>query len=432
MNIRNECIRAVAGFVWLLALAGCATQIPTAPPPLEHAHYDVSARITPDTGVLSAHVVITLRPEDVKDGTAFYMGNWYDLRKLDAGPGVEVSMEQVDKPLPHLRKMVLHFAHPPTAPVVLTFDYDGPLNPPGGDKKDLIFSPEVIELTLEAMWLPARSDLTLVYTIDASIDGIAQSKVVVTQGEYTHVGDRLVIHRASTDFDLPIAAATGLKRLTVPGVEIFARDLDSRFVKIFAANAGPIMAYYDNLFGPLPPGPPIRLVVVPRDGGGYERRGFISTPDGSAELKVHPVFADWEPARFIAHEFSHAWWWDAEAWTENYWLAESMAEYSSLRYTQFAFGDGPYETFLKRKIEPAKTAGPIIGAGGGRPSRAALYMKGPLLLVDLEKKIGRPAMDRLLGILGRDHPHTTADFLKALSDVAGPAAAHDFEQALKS
>lgn len=432
MNTRIKSVRVVTGFVWLLMLAGCATQMPAAPSPAEHAHYDVSARIAPDTGMLSAHVVITLRPEDAKNGTAFFMGNWYDIRKLDAGPGVEVSMEQVDKPLPHVRKMVLHFAHAPMAPVVLTFDYSGPLNQPGSDRKDQAFSSDVMELTLEAMWLPVRSDLSMLYTLDASIDGIPESKVVVTQGEYTHVGDKLVIHRASTDFDLPIAAVTGLKRITAPGVEIFTRDLDSRFVKIFASNAGPIMAYYDNLFGPLPPGPPIRLVVVPRDGGGYERRGFISTPDGTADAKAHPDFADWEPARFIAHEFSHAWWWEADALTENYWLAESMAEYSSLRYTQFAFGDGPYQTFLKRKIEPAKTAGPIIGAGGGRPSRAALYMKGPLLLIDLEKKIGRPAMDRLLGILGRNHPHTTADFLKALSDVAGPAAARDFEQALKS
>lgn len=432
MSTRIESIRAIAGFVGFLAIAGCATQTPVAPPTLEHAHYALNARIAPNTGMLSAHLVLTLRPEDVKDGTALLMGNWYEIYKLDAGSGVEVSMEQVEKPLPHLRKIVLHFAHAPTAPVVLTFDYTGPLTPPGSDKKDLIFSPDAMELTLEAMWLPARSDFAMLSTFDGSIDGIPQSKVVVAQGDYTHVGDKLVIHRDTTDFDMPIVAVTGLKRVTAPGVEVFARDLDSPLVKVFAKNSGPIMTYYTNLFGPLPPGPPTRLVVVPRDGAGYERRGFISTPDGSAELKAHPEFAEWQPARFIAHEFAHAWWWAADPFTENYWLAELMAEYSSMRYTQFAFGEDPYETFLKRKIEPAKTAGPIIGAGGGRPSRAALYQKGPLLLVDLEKKIGRPAMDKLLGILGRNHPHTTADFLKALSDVAGPQAAHDFEQALKS
>jgi hypothetical protein len=425
-------MRTAGSLLACLVLLGCGTAEPGRPEAPAHAHYDVTAKIAPDTGMLTAHVVLTLRPEDVHDGSAFVIGDWYDLRKVDAGPDVKLTMDTTDKPLKHLRKIVLSFARQPAGPIVLTMDYDGPLNEPGADEKDNSFSPDVMELNLETMWLPVRLDLSMPYTFDGRIDGIPENKIVVAQGDVVHSGDRVVVHRDTTDFDTPIVATTGLQEVAAPGVEIYARDLNAPFVKIFAKNAGPIMAYYTNLFGPLPPGPPVRLVVVPRNGGGYERRGFISTPDGSEDIKRDPNFKEWEPARFIAHEFSHAWWWDADPMSENYWLAESMAEYSSLRYTQFAFGDGPYQTFVDRKRDSAKTAGPIIGNGGGRPSRIALYQKGPLLLIDLEHKIGRPAMDKLLGILGRNHPHTTADFLKALSDVAGPQAAQDFETALKS
>ena len=68
--------------------------------------------------------------------------------------------------------------------------------------------------------------------------------------------------------------------------------------------------------------------------------------------------------------------------------------------------------------------------GHGRPNRVQLYAKGPVLLVDLERRIGRPAMDRLMAVMAREPVHTTAIFLKHLTEIGGADAARDFKVAL--
>jgi hypothetical protein len=70
--------------------------------------------------------------------------------------------------------------------------------------------------------------------------------------------------------------------------------------------------------------------------------------------------------------------------------------------------------------------------GHGRPNRVQLYQKGPLLLVELERRIGRPAMDRLMTRMAREPVHTTQIFMGLLTEIAGAEAAAAFDRALHS
>ena len=116
--------------------------------------------------------------------------------------------------------------------------------------------------------------------------------------------------------------------------------------------------------------------------------------------------------------------------TDDFWLVESAAEYSAVRYVEHAFGVEEARLFIESKRIPAADAGPVMGHG--RPSRVQLYQKGPLLLVDLERRIGRPAMDRLMAQMVREPVHTTAVFLRLLTRIGGAEAARAFEQALRT
>jgi hypothetical protein len=231
--------------------------------------------------------------------------------------------------------------------------------------------------------------------------------------------------RDLADFDLPLVAVRGLKKVSTPGAEIYATDLDSRLIGIFVRHAPAVIAFHEALFGPIPGGGPVRIAVHERPGSGYARRGFISSTDP----KASGDFAETNPAAFLAHEFAHAWWSAADPLTQDYWLVESLAEYSSLRYVEAAFGRTGLDSALERKRGRAAKAGPILG--GGRPSRDALYAKGCLLLFDLDRRIGREAMDAVLARLGRAPPRRTADFMTVLTKVAGAGAARDFEARLR-
>jgi hypothetical protein len=414
----------------LLIGAAAVLAVIASPAAAADAHYAIEAALDQKAQTVGADVTITLPPEEVGKQTAFVLGQWMKLDVADGGPGSTMHVEPTDKPFKGLSKIVFDYATLPTRPVTLHFRYSGPIQAPG--EKPLIDPDQGVEMGFEDAWVPVRPNFGLRFTVDATIRGVPADEVAVAQGQVRHEGDRLIIHRTFTDMDMPFSALTGLKKQAEPDVEVYARNPDGLLETAYRKNAGAIVAYYTKLFGPLPPSAlPARLVVLPRRGAAYERRAYISVGEATAEdLKKVGHIEDWMLATTISHEFAHAWWSYGDPLTENNWLNESLAEYSSLRFTEATAGDAALKARLDPKIERAKKAGPVIG--GGRPSSTASYQKGPVLLFDLDHKIGRAKMDELLGVIGRSHPRTTEQFLAALAKVAGPQAAKDFEAALRA
>lgn len=425
MSVRKWAVLGVAG----VFAAWAAMHVAAADEAAGTAHYDIDAAIVQATGTISANVTITLPPADVHDGTAFLIGDWYVIKALSVDDGITTTQITASKPLRQSRHIVLHVPHPPQHPVTMRIAYYGKLDQPGTKQGEEILVPGRMELTLEDQWLPVCTDLTTKFTVDARIRGIPHDEVVVSQGTYHHVHDELDLHRPYADFDLPIVAARGLNEFATPLVQVYATDLDSRLVTILRTHAVGAINYYQSWFGPIPGVLPIRFVVTDRSGGGYERVGFTSIGVPPAELAKTPNYPDYGPAALAAHETAHAWWSPADPMSDNYWLAESLAEYSSMRYIEHAFGPRILALRISRKKAESKGAPPILGHG--RPTRIDLYAKGPLLLFQLQDQIGRQKMDRVLAILGRNPPHVTDDFLSVLAKVAGPKAAGNFKQMLQ-
>jgi hypothetical protein len=417
-------VRWVRIAVGAAALA-CSSAVAAAPAP---AHYDIKAKFDLAAQTVSADVVITLSPQQAMDPIGFVISDRIKLEAVDGGPGSHVKVEPSDKPFKGLSRISFTYDRPPTRPVTLRFRYAGPVN--GDDDHPRIDPAQGIEVGFEDMWAPVRPNFGLVFTADADIAGIPASQVVVAQGQVSHRGDHLIIHRPFTDLDMPFAALSGLQRSAESGAEVYARNPNGVLETAWRKYAGHIVQYYVGLFGPLPPQSlPERLVVLPRVGAAYARRAYISMPDGADEVRKMGPLPDWMLVATVSHEFAHAWWCHGDPLTEDHWLNESMAEYSSMRFTESIAGAEPLKVRIDKKIEPAKAAGPILGKG--RPTKAALYQKGPLLLFDLDHRIGRAKMDQLLGIVGREQVSTTAQFLAALTKVAGPEAAAAFEAALR-
>jgi hypothetical protein len=187
-------------------------------------------------------------------------------------------------------------------------------------------------------------------------------------------------------------------------------------------------AYYRPLFGPSDPAP-IKMVIVPRaSGAGYARRSFVVMPTFRKPGDPVPPFDESSPARFVSHEFRHAWGATPSTVWSDYWMSESVAEYFAMRYVQATLGQAEFDKMLERKRKAAEGAGPLIGVDR-KPSGAGLYQKGTVLLFDLEAQIGRPALDRIL--VRRDPPDTTPEFLRALAETAGDDVAKAFEAKLR-
>lgn len=400
----------VLALAWLFA--GAAWAEPA-------AHYRIEARFDVPTGALTSTVTVELpaaQPE-----AHFLLGRRFVLDGVDAGPGAKVEVSEVERPIPALHEIAIR-----GGARRITFRYHGPLDREGTDDPGL--SAERMEIDLETMFLPVRADLAMPFTLDAKLSGLPAGLDVMAEGRLERHGDVLTIHRTNTDNDLTLVGARGLKLVRAPDVEFYASDPDDPLIAMLRKHAFGAAAYFHRLYG-APDPTPIRMVIVPRaSGAGYARRSFVVMPTFRKMGDPTPPFDESSPARFVSHEFRHAWGSTPSTVWSDYWMSESVAEYFGLRYVQATLGQAEFEKLLERKRKPAETAGPLIGVDR-KPSSAGLYQKGTVLLFDLEAQIGRDKLDRIL--VRHNPPDTTPDFLKALAEVAGPDVAKEFEAKLR-
>ena len=403
-------------FLLAVSLAQASASAAVTPPHYEmHARFDAS-------GQLDADVIVTL-PPGIRD-KSFLLSRRFTLRPVELSPGaVMTSAEPTDNPVGGLYRYRFQAVPGATGPMRLRFRYSGPINP-AADEGVRPMRPEGFELFIDHMWFPVGADIQTRFTLDAEIEGLAPELVPVAQGEVTRTPGGVRIHRDFIDIDIPLVAMRGLQRAQGNGVEFFSRDLTTRLSTLYIRHSEGAARFFEQSYGPLRG--TVRMAVVWRERSmAYARTGYTVFSEGG---RSQPDLPEANPARHAAHEVAHAWWMIASPLTDDFWLVESAAEYCAIRYVEATLGTAEAERFIAEKRTASANAGPVMGHG--RPNRVQLYQKGPLLLVDLEHRIGRPAMDRLMVRMAHEPVHTTAIFLRLLTEIAGEPAARTFDQAL--
>jgi hypothetical protein len=375
--------------------------------------------LAPAEGRLTADTSVTLDRVRKGEVVDFVLGRHFTIESAEAH-GASVSIGPTLTPWAGLQRIRLTFAQAQRAPK-LRVRYAGKPSP-GGEPPINMITPKLVELSLDGMWVPIRADLEGRFTADALISGLPRDATVVAQGRVSREGAAYRIRRDRPGVDLPLIAAPGLKRLAGGKFELLARDPDNEQARLYRKHAPAALAFLERWFGPVP-GAPLRLVIVARERrSGYNRPGYVVfTETGKAE--------EAGTAKFTAHEFAHAWFSNANATTEHRWIDESIAEYVSLRYLESTLGLAARDKMLEAKRETARTAKPILGGMRGDPE---LYAKGPVLLFDLERRLGRAAMDRLIAKAAHEKAGRTERFVALLRAEGGAEAARWFEEQLRS
>jgi hypothetical protein len=283
-------------------------------------------------------------------------------------------------------------------------------------------TPQLVELNVDSMWLPIRSDWELPFSIDARISGLPPATTLVAQGRIRKNGRQFLVRRTIPDIDFAFVAAPSLQRVTAGALELFSADLGSDSAKHYRLHGSGSLTFLQSLLGPLPSSP-VRVVMVRREqDAGYARAGYVVLTEGKRSDETGA-------AKFIAHEFGHAWFRHGNSMTEDRWIKESFAEYVSLRYVEAALGVAARDKIVGQLRERLKGDGPILGRG--RPGYVETYIKGPLLLSTLEEEVGREGMSQFVKLVATREASDTAAVLAILAEAAGAETASRFETALR-
>lgn len=418
-------MRAVRAAIaaWAVLAAGLAggSAAQTAPAAPAGPDYDLDLTLDPGTGGIAVEAVITLSPEDAADGAGFLIGPTYVVSAVQADPGVTASVGPA--PMPGVQRLSVGPVPDAQGPVRVRLSYAG--RPSDGDGANAV-TPGRTELSADSLWWPLPDVFNTRVTYRLTLRGLAPGTEVASPDVVTREGETVRIVRQAPSQDIAFTASPDFQRVVDGDLTILAQDPESDLLKAYRTNGAAALAFFEAWFGPLPTGRAV--IAFPRrpSGSGYSRPGYLVV----ADVGTIDAANLWGRYGYVAHELSHAWWSSADFTSQDYWLVESTAEYSALRFMESRLGREPVEAILERKRPRAATGGAILG--DGRPSNAAVYARGPLLLVALEQRIGRERMDALLGGLARRRVLTTADFLTALAGISDDATAHAFEAELRA
>lgn len=397
----------------MMLLLAAISLIQACPDEAGDAHYDIRAHIDPAGQSIAVDMTVATTRGAAEAG---YL--------LNGALAVEADEQLVitpdDSVMPGLQRIVLSDSDAPDeTPVTLTLRYAGRLTADVIPYPQDRITPGAVELSVNSVWLPVRADLGSRFTADAEITGLPAEFELAGPGAVARTEAGWRIDRSFPDLDLAFVAQPGL-RAGADGV-LYAVNPDTEEARFFAAHSAAALDYFETLFGPSPGCLP-RLVLIEREAeGGYARRGYIVLTSDEERGAL-------EAANFAAHEIAHGWWLAAEGTGAHHWLIESVAEYVTGLYLRDEMGEAAYQEQLA--FSRARAQGAVFN-GETRPDHAALYHRGPLILTELENRIGREAVLRVLNHMLEAEPRGTGAFLDAIEVEAGGEARTAFETALR-
>ncbi|MGA2986020.1 MAG: M1 family aminopeptidase [Terriglobia bacterium] len=395
----------------VLGMAPVWGRAQSAAPRFEVKNYVINAELLPSQHLLSAKARVDIVPNTDITALAFELHSNLRVEKVVDTMGQEVSFKQDGQTLN------LSLINPLAAgkPASITVSYGGMLNSADGSPVEGIkvayIGPEGSYLLYAGRWFPVstnslnRFSATMNITVPSDEAVIASGKVAAPAREPGKVTYTYEFENSSFPGTV-IAGNYVVQPATAIGADIaiYLKPGHEGLAAPYGDTAAKILAFYSDVFGPLPNGH-LALVEIGDDTvGGYTAPGVVAI---ASRALTNPV-----NYRLLAHEISHLWWrcLVSPATPNDAFLDEGLAEYSKALYVQQAAGDAAFEDLMRDTAVGALThedVTPIAQAGQLHEFtpeyQSIVFDKGAMVFHMLRWVIGDEAFHKTLRAMAEQY-----------------------------
>ena len=412
----------------VLGMAPVWGRAQSAAPRFEVKNYVINAELLPSQHLLSAKARVDIVPNTDITALAFELHSNLRVEKVVDTMGQEVSFKQDGQTLN------LSLINPLAAgkPASITVSYGGMLNSADGSPVEGIkvayIGPEGSYLLYAGRWFPVstnslnRFSATMNITVPSDEAVIASGKVAAPAREPGKVTYTYEFENSSFPGTV-IAGNYVVQPATAIGADIaiYLKPGHEGLAAPYGDTAAKILAFYSDVFGPLPNGH-LALVEIGDDTvGGYTAPGVVAI---ASRALTNPV-----NYRLLAHEISHLWWrcLVSPATPNDAFLDEGLAEYSKALYVQQAAGDAAFEDLMRDTAVGALThedVTPIAQAGQLHEFtpeyQSIVFDKGAMVFHMLRWVIGDEAFHKTLRAMAEHYAwkSISADQFQSLAEKA--------------
>jgi len=397
-------------------------------PRFEVKNYVIDSQLLPSQHLLSAKARVDIVPNSDITTLAFELHSNLRVEKVVDSTGQDVAFRQDGQTLN------LSLINPMTAgkPASITVTYGGMLNSADGSPVEGIkvayVGPEGSYLLYAGRWFPVsaysvnRFSATMNITVPSDETVIASGKVAAPVREPGKVTYTYAFENSSFPGTV-IAGHYVVQPATAVGADIalYLKPGHENLAASYGDTAARILAFYSDVFGPLPSAH-LAIVEIGDDTvGGYTAPGVVAL---ASRAFTNPV-----NYRLLAHEISHLWWrcLVSPSTPNDAFLDEGLGEYSKALYVQQAAGDAAFEDLMRETEVGALTheeVAPIAQAGQLHEFtpeyQSIVFDKGAMVFHMLRWVIGDEAFRKTLRTMAEQYAwkSITADQFQRLAEKA--------------
>ena len=272
------------------------------------------------------------------------------------------------------------------------------------------FSEEWIELAMYCAWYPLNLNNSN-YTADLKVY-LDDNYILTGSGITKKIEGYWEFKKPWKSFDIVLIASKEIKTKVLNNgtnhIMVEYKNLSEQASDSVLNECDFAYSYFEKIFGKKD-SCNLKFVLGPfRQGAGFSRKYFISVPSDNFDFYTRSV---------IIHEIAHFWWLNANPDTWEDWLNEGFAQYSALLIIRERLGK---EIFLKQiedYRQEIQNTPPIMNIERNHPqSYKVLYLKGALILYDLEQNIGTKQFNSLMHEISIKKVKTTDELLQTVAN----------------
>lgn len=429
--------------VCLTVFAACS--MPSRKTERDLNHYRIDLNLVPSDKLIESRIYLEFhsREDNLKD-IVFYLHKQFNIRevtgRLVSGFHFNREGKSPASYLPEGRPVKIQFSRPlrKEESTTLHFIYDGTITEWPSWSANII-SEDWVEIGLYLPWFPYNAEYGD-FTFEAKVK-IDPAFQVCSYGQAKRSGPVWTVLSDDQTDDIIIIASKRLKSHTLHKKDLLINvhyvTLQNSTAKQMGEDLHAAMTIFKSWFGDNK-SKAISLVESVRErGGGYARRGLIVLGGLDDQMYTEKREAY---IHYLSHEVAHIWWRGASTVNWEDWMNEGFAEYSALLVVREMFGRESFERRLSGKLEGIQNIPPIWDFNRNDRStpkkreeiEKILYSKGPVLLYELEEKIGKVKFLEFCRRLVANNITSTEGLLKILGNLEGDEVKIWFEILLKT
>lgn len=269
----------------------------------------------------------------------------------------------------------------------MTISYHGEINETAGHGN--FITPKGIHLSIDSAWHPFFTNFASPIQGILDIDLPPQWKLY-GPGPVEKQNNRHRMNVTRNGIDVSFYATPGDNEYPDGSFTVVYDKSNEERAESLATAGNHCLNALNRKFGQTKKLESARLVILERSGPSFARGNYLSVSSRVNRSKQQIY-------HYICHELSHNWTALGNAMSHDYWMMESFAEYVAADEVKSAFGAEAYEKILADW--KARASGQTFVWRADIEQRAPAkvnYGLGPLMLKQLEVKIGHDKFERLL------------------------------------